>query len=545
MSELARLRVGDQQIAVPAGLPLHQALLQNGVYVETPCGARGTCRKCRVKLAGDVPPPGPADRENLTEAELDLGFRLACQHRAAGSLAVSIMPADLADPKKAAMGRLSGEVPVAPWADLSLAPEGSRACGLALDVGTTTLVAALLDLRTGEELAAASMPNPQAMYGADLMSRLTYAIAARGNVRELQVLVLRAAGDLAARLARRARVAPAAVVAAVVTGNTCMHHLFLGLDVETLAAAPYVPAETAPRETPAADLGLPLHPRAPVYTLPNVAGFVGGDALCAGLAANLDHPGATVAVVDIGTNGECLLHRAGTVYACSAPAGPAFEGGELYMGMRANPGAVETVTWQPGDPDIAVGIIRGAAPRGICGSGLLDAAAALLYAGALDGWGRLRRDGPLASRVQAGPWGEGFILAEGEDRPVVLTQKDIRQLQLAKGAIRSGVDVLLRTAGIGPDDLDALLLAGAFGNYLRRESALAIGLLPPLPVERVQPVGNAAAQGAKLTLLSRPHRERVEALARAVQFVDLATHPDFEEIFMEALNFPTQGATAR
>ncbi|MGE5674314.1 MAG: ASKHA domain-containing protein, partial [Mycobacterium leprae] len=366
---------------------------------------------------------------------------------------------------------------------------------------------------------AEALPNPQAVYGADLMSRLSHALGGEANRLALQEQVLEAVRQMLARLCRKAGVSPEAVTGATLVGNTAMHHLFLGLPVADLALAPYRPAVLAGYE--ATLPGLP-----PLYALPNVAGFVGADAVGAALAVGLDETAATTLLVDIGTNGEMLLAHRGQIYACSAPAGPAFEGGEISQGMRANPGAIESVTFD--GTRLAVGVIPGAPPRGICGSGLLDAAAALLQSGWMEHTGRLVS-------------GQAVALTEG----VNLTQKDIRSLQLAKGAIRSGIDLLLHVAGIEPAQVEAIRLAGAFGNYLRPESALAIGLLPPVPPERVVPVGNSAAAGAKLALLSAAARERAEALAARVQHIDLATHPDFEEIFMVALDFPRQGATGR
>ena len=523
------IQAAGRSFEAAPGTPLHRALHENGIAVETPCGARGYCRKCRVKFTSEPPAPTPADIEQLTADELGAGYRLSCQQTVTLDCAIAVVPALAPDVKKAAMGRLTGAIETDPWVVL---PEG-RALGLALDIGTTSMVGALLDLRTGEEVAALSVPNPQAVHGADLMARLSYAIAAEENPHELQQLIIGAVSQMLTRLCSRAGVTPAQIVAGTVCGNTAMHHLFLGLPVEDLAIAPYVPAVTDGIETPAAQLGLKLAPGAVIYTLPIIAGFVGADAVAAGLASGIDSGDATTLVVDIGTNGEILLRHEGLVYACSAPAGPAFEGGEIYQGMRAGPGAIEKVTFD--GTDLIIEAIKGAEPRGICGSGLLDAVAALLEAGLIDHLGRIHARGPLAARVQEGPpHGRAIELAPG----VLLTQKDIRQLQLAKGAIRSGIDLLMHVTGAAPD---AILLAGAFGNYLRRESAIAIGLLPPGPADRVLPVGNAAAMGAKLALLTRSGRERAEALARSAQFVDLATHPDFEEIFMDALNFPKQG----
>lgn len=549
-----RIQVAGRELAVAESTPLSVALNQNEIYVETPCGARGYCRKCLVKVLGDAPEPTPADREQLTAAEIAMGYRLSCRLRVAGDLAVAVVPAAAADARKAGLGRLSGPVEVEPWAALN--PAG-RSLGFALDVGTTSLAGALLDLNTGEELAAQALPNPQAVFGADLMSRLAYAIQGEAQRAELAQLVREAALGTLARLLSRAGARREEVVAATLAGNTAMHHLFLGLPVEELAIAPYVPSLLEGRL-----FDLPGFP--PLYALPNVAGFVGADAVAAGVAAGIDQGDATFLLVDVGTNGEVLLRHKGRVYACSAPAGPAFEGGEISQGMRAGPGAIEAVRFDGSDLVVQVmqrgaaagraaagagaaaeGVAAGAVAagdaaaggaadraRGICGSGLLDAVAALLDAGLLDWMGRLRAQGPVAGRVA--PDGLAVELAPG----VRLTQKDVRALQLAKGAIRSGIDLLLRVAGVQPGELDAILLAGAFGNYLRRESAVRIGMLPAVDPDRVRPIGNAAAAGAKMVLLSQHARARAERLAREVQWVDLATHPDFEEIFMEALNFP-------
>lgn len=518
-----RVTAAGRVFRVPAGTPLAQALNQHEPFVETPCGARGQCRKCLVRVLGDAPAPTPADREQLTSVEMEQGFRLSCQLQVDRDLAVALVPAAALDPRKARLGTLTGPVEVEPWAPLN--PAG-RSLGFALDVGTTGVAGALLDLRTGEELAVHAVANPQSVYGADLMTRLAYAIRGEAQQAELTRVVREAAQALLGRLLSKAGAGRDEVVAGALVGNTAMHHLFLGLPVRELAVAPYTPALVDGRvfDIP----GLP-----PLYALPVVAGFVGADAVAAALAAGLDEGDETVLLVDVGTNGEVLLRHGGQLYACSAPAGPAFEGGEISQGTRAGPGAIEAVRFDGND--LAVTVIPGGAgpaARGICGSGLLDAAAALLEAGLLDRTGRLTAAGPLVHRLAEG--GRAVALAPG----VMLTQKDLRAFQLAKGAIRSGAEVLLRTAGIGPEALDAVLLAGAFGSYLRRESAVATGLLPPVDPARIQPIGNAAAAGAKLALLSRKARSRAESLARRIRFVELATHPDFEEIFMEALNFP-------
>jgi len=509
---MPHVQVGGRTLEVAAGTRLSQALHAGEVPVETPCGARGRCRKCQVLVTEGAPPPTLADDEQLSAEELALGYRLSCQLVVQSDLRVAVLPtaAAVVDRAKAAMGRLSGPVAVEPWAPLRAS---GRSVGFALDVGTTSLAGALLDLRSGEELAADSRPNPQAVHGADLMNRLAHATEGEENAYELQMLVLGAARQMLDRLCSKAGLARENVTQTVVVGNTAMHHLFLGLDVADLAVAPYRPTVLDGYE--AVLPGLP-----PVYALPNIAGFVGADAVAAALAVGLDQPAGNRLLVDIGTNGEILLATGEAVYCCSAPAGPAFEGGEISQGMRAGPGAIEAVSFD--GAGLQVQTVGGAPARGICGSGLLDAVAALRAAGRMDWQGRLA-GGAVAATLAPG---------------VAMTQKDVRALQLAKGAIRSGADLLLQVAGLRPADLDEVLLAGAFGNYLRVESALAIGLLPPVPVERVRPVGNAAAAGARLALLSASARNRAERLARVVRPVDLATHPDFEQIFLDALNLP-------
>lgn len=557
--ELVHLQVAGRGVEVARGQRLHLALLRAGVMIETPCGSRGKCRKCRVRVTGGEWPPTQAELDQLTAEELEEGYRLSCQQVVRGAGGVAVVPELLVSSAKTGISRLGAAqatAPRDPWYDRGLVPPGGRPLGLALDIGTTTVVAALLDLDSGEELAGMSMPNPQGGYGADLMSRLSYALAGDEAAAELQAAVVSAVADLTGRLCRRARCRPEDIVAAAMVGNTAMHHLFFGLPIADLALAPYVPAVTAALERRPAEVGagLPLHPRATVYALPNVAGFVGADAVAVMLACGLDQPSPAVRMVaDIGTNGEIAIagpsplaggrHR---LVCCSAPAGPAFEGGEISQGMRAGPGAIEGVAvvyGADGQPlDLAVEVIGGGEARGICGSGLLDAVAAAVRAGLLDPGGRVCPDEravdlapPLAARLAPGAGGaRGLRL--GPD--VVLTQKDVRALQLAKGAIRSGMEVALREFGVSAEGLDALWLAGAFGNYLHPEAALACGLVPPVEPGGLQAVGNAAAQGCKLALLSAGARSRAEDLARQAEHVELATHPDFEGIFFEALNFP-------
>ncbi len=421
---------------------------------------------------------------------------------------------------------------------------GDAVLGMSVDLGTTTLAGYLLDLETGRQLAAAAAPNPQGVLGADVMTRLGHALRSDGQG-ELRRLLVEGINGLLASLCRRAGADPGRVWAVTAVGNSALHHLFLGLPVDGLAAAPYAPVSTAPRWEQAAALGLRCHPRGVIYLPPLLGGFAGSDIAAVLLATRLWEAERPVLVLDLGTNGEVLLGDRDGILVASAPAGPAFEGSGLSSGRRAGPGAVTAVALaqRDGETDLLVEVEGGGQPDGLCGSGAVDAAAALLRAGILDSSGRLcvDRAASLPPRLAARVRGEGagaVVLAEGPRGPVVLTQTDLRQLQLAKAAVRAACDVLLAERGLEPTDLGAVLLAGAFGNYVRVESALAVGLLPPVPPESVVPVGNAAGVGGMLCLLDEKARRELEDRAGQVRHVALATRPDFQERFLAATWFP-------
>jgi uncharacterized 2Fe-2S/4Fe-4S cluster protein (DUF4445 family) len=417
--------------------------------------------------------------------------------------------------------------------------------GLAIDIGTTTVVTSLLELESGEQLASVSSLNPQAVFGGDLMSRIAFAQFNPGNLRKLTMRIVGLLNQHVAEVCREAGVPAKWIYKVVIVGNTCMHHLLLGIDPTWVGLAPYAPVMRHPLVLAARDLPLKIAPEARVCWLPLVAGFVGADAVAVALATRIYAGDEQRAAVDIGTNGEVLLGSRARLWACSAPAGPAFEGAQIRHGMRGAQGAVDRVAVED---DIRVHTIGEAPALGICGSGLIDLLAGLLDAGVIDPTGLIRveeRDAlPPRLRERVAMRGEErqvIVLKPGEagaGREITLTQEDVRQVQLAKGAIASGVAMLLHVAGLRPEDLGELMLAGGFGNYVSIPSAIRIGLIPPLPRGRVRYVGNAAALGAQLALLSEGERARAEEIARAIEHVSLAAHPDFERIFVESMNFP-------
>ena len=419
--------------------------------------------------------------------------------------------------------------------------------GIAFDIGTTTVVGYLLDLSSGETLATVSGLNPQTVYGGDVMSRIAFAAEDRGNMRKLRTRIVRFVNQQIGLACAKAEVARERIYKVVVVGNTCMHHLFLGIDPSHVGRAPYAPAIRGGYRCMAREVGLSVNGGAELFALPLVAGFVGADTVAMILSTRI-YAGAELRLaVDIGTNAEVVMGGRERLMACSSPAGPALEGAQIRNGMRAALGAIDRV-WI--EADVSVRTVGDVAPLGICGSGLIDAVAALLDAGIVAPSGRL-----LASPEQALPRallsrirkdGAGvpeFVLARssesGNGQDILLTQADIRQLQLAKAAIMSGVVALQQVMGVGDDAISELMLSGGFGNYLSIRSARRVGMIPDLPPSRVRYVANAAGLGAQLALLSETERERAAALARQVTHVPLPTYPDFQQIFVDAITFPT------
>ena len=406
--------------------------------------------------------------------------------------------------------------------------------GLAVDLGTTKIAVYLVDLETGTTLASKGVMNLQIAYGEDIVARMTLAQQDPVQAGHLQKLVVEELNEVAVELCAEAGRAVAEIVDAVVVGNTAMHHLFLRLPVKQLAHGPYVPAVASALDLPAGELGLCFAPGATVHLLPNIAGYVGADHVAMLLAIGMAEREGVVLAIDIGTNTEVCLANHGTLTSVSCASGPAFEGAHIRHGMRATSGAIEHLRLV--DDRIEYQIIGDGPPAGLCGSGILDALAELYLAGVVDRGGRML-DHP---RVRGEGKGREFVLVgqdEGDgDRPAItLTQNDVRELQLAKGAMRSGINVLLEANGLVADDLDQVIIAGAFGTYIDVASAITIGMFPRLPLDRFRQVGNAAGMGAKQALISRSKRAEAQALARRIGYIELARVPQFARTFAQAM----------
>jgi uncharacterized 2Fe-2S/4Fe-4S cluster protein (DUF4445 family) len=472
--------------------------------------------------------------------------------------------------------------------------------GVALDLGTTTLVASLFDLPTGMKLAVASSLDPQISLGEDVVSRINLALAEKDAPARLHSLLLDEVNRLVREACAMAKINPGDVFDAVAVGNTFMHHSFLGLPLGSLAESPYTPAATRELEMPAREAGLRIHRLGRAYLPPIIAGFLGSDALGGALAAGLDRAARPTLYIDLGTNGELLLALDGKILGSTTAAGPAFEGAQIECGMRASEGAISAVrlvekahrkrpasgrSFRPGRPEVVHGgagrtaqgaktqgtthraqgfggerneededvstlapcasrhapsrrleieTIGGKPARGIAGSGLVDAAAALLDAGALDRRGNLVTAHPMVRQFA----GAKHVVLASRPMMVYLSQGDIRSLQLAKAAIAAGTQVLLDNAGITGEEVEQVLLAGAFGNYLDRYSAMRIGLLPPVELNNVLGLGNAASTGAGMMLVSMNERRRAVEMARKIEYIELAGNDRFRELFVDCLAFP-------
>ncbi len=405
--------------------------------------------------------------------------------------------------------------------------------GVAVDLGSTKIALFHLDLESAQLLGAHGYMNPQISYGEDIISRLNYAIRNKDNLKKLQQVVIESI-NLNLRFLLEGKSSLREIMEITLVGNTAMHHLFLGLDVESLAFSPYVPLEERPLELSADALGIMAHPKAKVVLPPPIAGFVGSDHLAVVLATKLQEEEKPCMVIDIGTNTEVSLKSGEEIFCCSCASGPAFEGAGIKYGMRASEGAIQGVHIHPTSGEVLFSVVGGDTPRGICGSGILDAVSSMVKAGIVDPRGKLL---PRHPRVIHGDDGYSFRLAPMEEKGawVEVTQSDIQEIQKAKGAIRAGIEVLLHRAGIGYHQLNKLVIAGAFGSYLDPASARNIAMLPPISLDRVEQVGNAAGVGAREMLCSIKSRGQAYRLKESITHVELVTYPKMESFFASSM----------
>jgi uncharacterized 2Fe-2S/4Fe-4S cluster protein (DUF4445 family) len=569
-----------------------------GVGISSVCGGKGTCHSCKVQvLSGSVSKPTPNEIEAFTSQELKEGWRLACQAYPLSDCKLTVPPESMTTTQRVQVEglevkvhpepsvrayRLKMEAPSlsAPDADadrllqalnqqyplncdridinilrvlstqirswnwelqavvrndevIALLPWPSSQLGLAIDLGTTKIAGYLVNLNNGRTLASKGLMNPQISRGEDIISRITSVVHSPDDGVLLQKLAAEAINELCADLCAEASASTEEIVEAVVVGNTAMHHLFLGLPVRQLALSPFVPAVSRALDIKAGDLGLHITPGAYVHLLPNIAGFVGADHVAMLLATEASPAKGPIVALDIGTNTEVSLIHDGKITSTSCASGPAFEGGHIKYGMRAATGAIERLLIA--NDIIQYQTIDGAPPIGICGSGILDALSQLYLAKAIDEGGRIMNNHP---RVRTYKGQREFVLISKEERggkpAITITQHDVRELQLAKASIRSGIQTLLEANDCPEDKIKRVIIAGAFGTYIDVASAVTIGMLPSLPPNRFLQAGNAAGMGAKLALISLAKRAEAQAIASRVKYIELASAPGFEQTFIQA-----------
>jgi uncharacterized 2Fe-2S/4Fe-4S cluster protein (DUF4445 family) len=599
---------GGKRVRVPEGVTLFDAASWNGIAIDSTCGGHGTCKKCKVRVIDAAGPPSALDLRAFTPAELKDGWRLACRALATSDTRVDVPPL-VTRPKAATVGVgrqvilrpavqkrylelaepslrdqvTDAERVLAALDDLELRVDlpvlrtlgrvlreaeyrvtavivddvligvepgdtTGRAFGIAFDLGTTTVVATLLDLSTGTPVAVASALNAQQPFGADVISRISATMLKPDALDRLTALAHETLAGLARDVCEQGGVDQAEVYEVAVAGNATMTHIALGIDPEPLGVAPFIMTARLLPEVLAADLGLPVHPRARAVVFPAFGAYVGGDITAGLLASGMDRDARVRLFIDIGTNCEIVLGNREWLLATAAPAGPAFEGAAIRCGMRAADGAIEVVTLTPGGLELKV--IGDAEPAGLCGSGLVDAVTGLVSMGLLDRSGRFVPEDRaaalapgLAGRLTTLRGERVFVLhwlGEPGDvqHSVYLSQRDVRELQFAKAAIATGWQVLLGEAGLTASDVQQVLLAGSFGSYLSPASAIRLGLVPKLPVLRVVSAGNVAGEGAKMALLSVRERAGAMALLEEVRYVELSDRADFNDRFVGQLEFP-------
>lgn len=589
-----------KRVTVEAGQTLLEAAQKGGIALLSVCGGNGLCQDCKVKvIQGKVSQINSDEVAALSAADIAAGVRLACQTRVYTDAKLDVPLDSLSGPQRLQLESLERPSEIDPlvrpvdfivpspipsdpitcvtlllksldesgmtgltcspeimnelpesmntseWKGralirrkqvIGLIPYQSAIYGIAVDIGTTKIAFYLLNLETGEIRYQAGIMNPQIAFGEDVISRISYANQSARNEQEMHTLLVQALNKTIRDCCAETSIDTAHIVDAVVVGNTAMHHFFAGLPVRQLGEAPYVPAVTHSMEMNARDIGLDISLVGLIYLPPNIAGYVGADHIAMLLDTQILAAKDTVVALDIGTNTEISLKTGGKLYSCSCASGPAFEGARIEMGMRAAPGAIEKVDLIHGKLEYST--IDGLPPVGICGSGILDAVAVMIKDGAIYSRGVLQKTHPRMVEINNQ---KKYLLAQkpesGNNHDILVSRKDVNEIQLAKAAIRAGMESLLSQAGIADNDIERMIIAGAFGTYISVKSAIQIGMFPDLPMERFFQIGNAAGAGARHMLLSMNERKNGEELAERSQYIELTTFNKFPALYMDAMRF--------
>lgn len=538
-----RISVDNRTFAARTGTTVMESLVREGLLLRSDCGSHGRCGKCLVRVSG----PGheglsemeETERKCIGPVERAQGYRLACRARVLGPLSLEIPDESRLSRQVVQKGsplllsRLESDT-------LALSPSVEDAWGVAVDIGTTTMAIYLCDLSKTSIIASTAVRNPQCIFGDDVISRINAVRIDPEVLPRLQAMIAGALDWAVFSLAMQADIEPEKITQVVSVGNSIMLHLFLGIDPSSIGLYPYTPKFSEAKTLGADSIGVQSCPHARLRTLPLISGYLGADIISAAIAADLSHEPPGTMLVDVGTNGEVLLVTESGFSATSCATGPAFEGAAIRHGMQATAGAIDAVKFLPETGRFEYTVIPGSdglptPPAGICGSGVISAAAELLHAGILAKDGSFNPRCPLSSLRRGERNILEFVIATGTKYEIVLTQGDVRALQLAKGALRAGIDLLCRENGLSRPG--RILMAGAFGSYINRADAIRIGMFPEMDVNDIVIVGNAAGAGAVLALLREDIFEKAADVARSTRVLDLASHKGFQKAFVEALSF--------
>lgn len=519
-----------------AGSTLLEILLTQRCFVDNPCNGKGICGKCRVKISsGSVEAPSEAEKKLLSEAELKDGIRLACFVKPSEDLEVE----PLWKERKSEI-LTSGYVPAFDIVENREASE--KFYGVAIDIGTTTVVCALVDMLTGREISNASMINAQTRYGLDVITRITYEMENKDTgISNLQTAIVDSINAMIDECCKKARVEKESIHEISVAANCTMMHMLLGVDATPIGKVPHKPIFLDAKDINATDIGIKVSKKAKLYCLPSVSAYIGADIVGGVYGCELQKQEGNVLFIDIGTNGEIVLSKGGELLCCSCAAGPALEGMNISCGMHAAEGAIEDVKITK--DRIKLKVIANQEPIGICGSGILAVVKELLRVGLLSKEGGFIKKNILDetdyrySMLQINGNKREFVMVDGDNK-LLITQKDIQQVQLAKGAILSGVIALLNKAGIRMEELTKVMIAGQFGAHLSADSLVGAGILPEEVRDKLVYVGNSSKTGAYMALMSKKVRTEMEELAKQMEYMELAETDNYETLFLDCLMFP-------
>lgn len=577
-----------KSIEVESGITVIEAAESAGVLIDASCNGMGTCGKCKVKIDGkevlacqtvidrdmDIYIPathGGSDRKKkmvklpedfcfdstihrnyikVPKAKMDYQLNDIDRTREAVNMPDLVVPEGVIQKLHNALDANRGNVTITTRENvlIDIVPEdcSTKLYGIAYDIGTTTVVGMLWNLKDGTLIDVDTRTNYQSIYGADVISRISHTIQNEDGLEQLQSKVITCLNDITEGICKSNDINPLDIMDATIVGNTTMSHLIWGVNPKSLSRTPFAPVFSEARNMAAEMLGININPKANIHLLPNIAGHVGSDITAMILSSGIHRMKGSHIAIDIGTNGEIVAIKDGRLLCCSTAAGPAFEGATIEYGMRAASGAIEKVVI---DNTVTVSTIDNAKAIGICGSGLIDAVSELLKCGLVDDSGRMLSkeqtveigiNDNIASHIVAGENGSAFVLADesaSKNGSILLTQNDIREVQLAKGAILAGIQTLMKELEMTIDDIDSIMLAGAFGNYINICSALKIGLLPQVDESKVIAIGNAAGNGSSMALLSAKSKKIADELVCNIEHIELSCNEDFQDYYISAMKF--------